>query len=107
MNRRSSPTDVELLAEESARRSILAAIALALTEHRTVHELLYAAEDVDTAKVRLMERFEWTEHQALAVLDVQHRRLPTAERRRIFEVLADVDARVAELTARVTRDHGE
>ncbi|MGC5026788.1 hypothetical protein ACLQ3K_18735 [Tsukamurella sp. DT100] len=72
-----------------------------------MHELLYAAEDVDTAKARLMEGFEWTEHQALAVLDLQQRRLPAAERRRIIDVLADVDARIAELTARVTRDHGE
>lgn len=99
-----SPDDAEQLESATVRHQILAAINEALDNHRVVIDVLYSAETVDAARTALMDRFPWSFAAATAVMDMQWRRMPAAERRRIARETADLAATIAALNQRLDRD---
>ncbi len=61
--------------------------------------LIRAAADADAARTGLMERFELSEIQAQAILDLRLRALTGLERKRVEDEHADLQERIAELRA--------
>src|SRR5262245_25789509 len=61
--------------------------------------LIRNAEDTDAAREQLMARFELSEIQAQAILDLRLRQLTGLERKRIEDEHADLQERIAELRA--------
>src|SRR5690348_16223766 len=79
------------------RAHVLEGYLIALDNLDAVIALIRAADDVDTARSELMERFELTEIQAQAILDMRLRALTGLERKRIQDEHADLMERIAEL----------
>lgn len=65
------------------RQHILAGLLIALDHLDEVIETIRRSPDVETARNRLMENFGLTEVQAVAILDMQLRRLAALERQKI------------------------
>jgi len=65
------------------RAHILAGLLIALANLDDVIQTIRQSPDAETAKGRLMERFNLSERQAQAILDMQLRRLAALERQRI------------------------
>ena len=72
---------------------------IALDNLDEVIALIRAADDTDDARTALMERFEFSEIQAQAILDLRLRALTGLERKRIEDEHADLQERIAELRA--------
>jgi DNA gyrase subunit A len=66
-----------------ARAHILEGLLIALANLDEVIKTIRESPDADTAKERLMSRFKLSELQALAILDMQLRRLASLERQKI------------------------
>ena len=71
------------LAKARERAHILAGLLIALANLDAVIQTIRQSPDAETAKGRLMERFDLSERQAQAILDMQLRRLAALERQRI------------------------
>jgi DNA gyrase subunit A len=71
------------LARAEARAHILEGLRIALDNIDAVIDLIRNSESTDTAKVGLMEVFGLSELQALAILDMQIKRLTGLERKKI------------------------
>jgi DNA gyrase subunit A len=78
---------------------VLEGYLIALDNLDAVIALIRAADDTDTAREQLMERFGLTEVQAVAILDMRLRALTGLERKRIQDEHADLLERIAELRA--------
>jgi DNA gyrase subunit A len=87
------------LRKAQERAHILEGLLVALDHLDEVIALIRAAESAEAARGQLMERYGLSEIQATAILDMQLRRLAALERRRIQEEYAELQARIAELTA--------
>ena len=78
-----------------ARSHVLEGLLIALANLDAVIETIRRADDADDAKTKLVERFNLTEIQAQAILDLQLRRLAALERHKIEEeqraTLAQID----------------
>src|SRR3954447_12463811 len=85
------------LRKAEERAHILAGYLVALDNIDEVVALIRAAPDTDTAREQLQERFELSEIQAQAILDLRLRALTGLERRRGEEEYADLQERIAEL----------
>jgi DNA gyrase subunit A len=84
--------------DRAERRShVLEGYLIALDNLDAVIALIRAADDADTARSELMERFALTEIQAQAILDMRLRALTGLERKRIQGEHADLMERIAEL----------
>jgi DNA gyrase subunit A len=81
------------------RAHVLEGYLIALDNLDEVIALIRNAEDTDTAREQLMERFELSEIQAQAILDLRLRQLTGLERKRIEDEHADLQERIAELRA--------
>jgi DNA gyrase subunit A len=81
------------------RAHILEGLLIAIDHLDEVIELIRAAESADVARGQLMERFELSEVQAVAILDMQLRRLAALERQRLQEEYRELMERIAELQA--------
>ena len=81
------------------RAHILEGYLIALDNLDAVIELIRAAADTDAAGAGLMERFELTEIQAQAILDLRLARLTSLARKEIDDEFADLQERIAELRA--------
>ncbi len=68
-----------------ARSHILEGLLIALANLDAVIQTIRQADDADDAKAKLVERFNLTEIQAQAILDLQLRRLAALERHKIEE----------------------
>ena len=79
------------------RAHVLEGYLIALDNLDAVIALIRAADDVDEARAELIERFELTEIQAQAILDMRLRALTGLERKRIQDEHADLMERIAEL----------
>jgi DNA gyrase subunit A len=79
------------------RAHVLEGYLIALDNLDAVIALIRAADDADTARAELMERFALTEIQAQAILDMRLRALTGLERKRIQDEHADLMERIAEL----------
>jgi DNA gyrase subunit A len=87
------------LRKAEERAHVLEGYLIALDNLDEVIALIRAAADTDEARTGLMERFELTEIQAQAILDLRLRALTGLERKRIEEEYADLKERIAELRA--------
>jgi DNA gyrase subunit A len=79
------------------RAHILEGYLIALDNLDEVIELIRAAPDADTARSGLMDRFELSEAQAQAILELRLRALTGLERKRIQDEHNDLVKRIAEL----------
>jgi DNA gyrase subunit A len=87
------------LRKAQERAHVLEGLLVALDHLDEVIALIRAAESAEAARGQLMERYGLSEIQATAILDMQLRRLAALERRRIQDEYAELQARIAELTA--------
>jgi len=85
------------LAKARARAHILDGLMIALAHLDDVIATIRQAPDADAAKERLMERFKLSEIQALAILDMQLRRLAALERKKIEDEHKQVLNQIAAL----------
>lgn len=81
------------------RAHILEGLMVALDHLDEVIALIRAAASADVAREELMQRFTLSELQAVAILDMQLRRLAALERQRIQDELAELHIKIAELEA--------
>jgi len=75
------------LEEAKKRAHILEGLKIAIDNIDAVIETIKKSRDAETAKVNLMQKFELTEIQAVAILDMQLRKLAALEREKIEEEL--------------------
>jgi DNA gyrase subunit A len=76
------------------RQHILAGLLIALEHLDDVIETIRQSPDADTARIQLMERFGLSEPQAIAILDMQLRRLAALERQKIEDEHREVTAHI-------------
>ena len=87
------------LRKAEERAHILAGYLKALDNLDEVIALIRGASDTDAARSGLMERFELSEIQAQAILDLRLARLTGLARKEIEDEYADLQERIAELRA--------
>jgi DNA gyrase subunit A len=87
------------LRKAEERAHILRALGKALDQLDAVIALIRAAESAEAARSQLMALLLIDELQAVAILDMQLRRLAALERQRILDELAEREAEIADLTA--------
>jgi DNA gyrase subunit A len=92
--RRRSQFDLE---KARQRAHILEGLRVALKNLDEIIDLIRKAQDVDTARSRLMKRFRLSELQAQAILDMQLRRLAALERKKIEDEYKEMLALIKEL----------
>ncbi|MGH7541858.1 MAG: DNA gyrase subunit A, partial [Gemmatimonadota bacterium] len=85
------------LAEAKDREHVLEGLKVAVDHIEDVIQLIREAPDTETASVRLQERFELSERQAKAILDMRLARLTGLEITKLEEELAEVRTRRKEL----------
>ncbi|MFO8076277.1 MAG: DNA gyrase/topoisomerase IV subunit A [Actinomycetota bacterium] len=90
----------------AARAHVLEGLLVALDHLDAVIALIRAADSADVARGQLMERYDLTEVQASAILDMQLRRLARLEAARLAEEHAELVERIARLDA-ILADPGE
>jgi DNA gyrase subunit A len=87
------------LRKAEERAHVLRGYLIALDNLDEVIALIRAAPDTDAARTGLMERFELSELQAQAILDLRLRALTALERKRVEDEYSDLQERIAELRA--------
>ncbi|MCP5059636.1 MAG: DNA gyrase subunit A [bacterium] len=92
------------LAQAEARAHILEGFAIALDHLDEVIAIIRAAADTPAARSELMARFELSERQAQAILDMRLRSLTAMERQRVMDELEALRALIAELIALLASD---
>jgi len=85
------------LAQAEARAHILEGFVTALDNLDEVIALIRASENTAAARSALMERFDFTERQAQAILDMRLRALTALERDRVTSELEELRATIADL----------
>jgi DNA gyrase subunit A len=80
-----------------ARAHILEGYLIALDNLDEVIALIRAADDTESARTALEKRFDLSELQAQAILDLRLRALTGLERKRVEDEFADLQERIAEL----------
>ena len=86
-----------LLQRAQDRDHIVQGLLLALDRMDEVIATIRASADVEAARTSLMERFQLTQPQAQAILDMQLRRLAALERQRLEEEHQELLKTIAEL----------
>jgi DNA gyrase subunit A len=81
------------------RAHVLQGLLIALDHIDEIIAMIRASASADAAKSDLMTRFELSEIQAQAILDMQLRRLAQLERQRIQDEYDELQVLIAELTA--------
>src|SRR6478736_3751703 len=87
------------LRKAEERAHVLRGYLIALDNLDAVIALIRAAEDTDAARTGLMEKFDLSEIQAQAILDLRLRALTALERKRVEQEHADLRERITELRA--------
>jgi len=85
------------LRKKEARAHVLEGYLKALDHLDEIIALIRAAEDVDAARSGLMEKFDFSEIQAQAILDLRLRALTALERQNVEKEYNDLAERIAEL----------
>src|SRR6201981_2924675 len=85
------------LRKKEARAHVLEGYLKALDVLDEIIALIRAAADADEARTGLMQRFEFTEIQAQAILDLRLRALTALERQNVEKEYADLAERIGEL----------
>jgi DNA gyrase subunit A len=78
------------LKKAEARAHILEGLAKALDLIDAVVQTIRESKEVNVAKSNLMERFQFSERQAVAILEMRLQRLTGLERQKILEELAEI-----------------
>jgi DNA gyrase subunit A len=86
------------------RQHILVGLLIALEHLDAVIETIRRSDSADDARTQLMERFGLTEAQAIAILDMQLRRLAALERQKIEDEYQEVTVHIDYLHS-VLADH--
>jgi DNA gyrase subunit A len=81
---------IYLLKKAQARAHILEGLKIALDHIDDVIETIKKSKDQETAKTNLIKKFQLTEIQATAILDMQLRRLAALERQKVENELKDI-----------------
>src|SRR5947207_865192 len=79
------------------RAHVLEGYLIALDNLDEVIALIRAAADTDEARTQLMDRFELSEIQAQAILDLRLRALTALEKKKVDDEYADLQERIGEL----------
>jgi DNA gyrase subunit A len=87
------------LRRAEARAHILEGLLIALDNLDAVIELIRASADTDSARAGLIERFELSEDQAQAILDMRLARLTALESDKVRSEHAELIGRIGELRA--------
>ena len=87
------------LRQAEARAHILEGLLIALDNLDAVIQLIRSSADVDVAREGLMDKFELSEEQAQAILDMRLARLTALEADKVREEHAELTARIGELRA--------
>ena len=87
------------LDKANARAHILEGLLKALDHIDEIVAIIRASKDTATAKEALMLRFEFTDRQAQAILDMRLARLTGLERERLMEEYQEIEKTIARLTA--------
>src|SRR5881392_1511086 len=87
------------LRQKEKRAHILQGYLIALDNLDAVIALIRAAADTEAAKNGLMEKFELSERQALAILELRLRALTALERQGVESEYNDIQERIGELRA--------
>src|SRR6266545_2803625 len=87
------------LRKAEERAHVLQGYLIALDNLDEVIALIRSANDTDEARAQLMERFELSEIQASAILELRLRALTALERKRVEGEFNDLQERIAELRA--------
>jgi DNA gyrase subunit A len=85
------------LEKARARAHILDGLLIALANIEAVIDTIRKSKDTEVAKAHLMERFSLSEVQAVAILDMQLRRLAALEREKIEQEHKEILKRIANL----------
>ena len=85
------------LRKKRERLHVLEGLLVALDHLDEVIALIRGSESADTARGDLMSRYELSEIQATAILDMQLRRLAALERQRIIDEVATLRTEIADL----------
>jgi DNA gyrase subunit A len=85
------------LRKAEGRAHVLQGYLIALDHLDEVIALIRAASDTDEARQQLMDRFELSEIQASAILELRLRALTALERKRVEDEFKDLQARIEEL----------
>ncbi|HUK97019.1 MAG TPA: DNA gyrase subunit A [Gaiellaceae bacterium] len=85
------------LRQAEKRAHILEGLLIALDNLDAVIQLIRAAADTDAARVGLMERFDLSERQAVAILELRLRALTALERKHVEDEHRDLQERIGEL----------
>lgn len=93
------------LRRRRAQAHILEGLLKALSHLDQVIQTIRAAADVDTARAELMNRFDLSELQANAILEMQLRRLSALERHKLQTEYDEVMARIAYLEDLLNSPH--
>lgn len=81
---------IHLLKKAREREHILQGLKIALDFIDEVIEIIKKSKDTNVAKQKLMTRFKLTEIQAIAILDMQLKRLAALEREKIEDELLEI-----------------
>jgi DNA gyrase subunit A len=92
------------LAQARARAHLLEGFAVALENLDRVIAVIRAAEDGAAARAQLMARFELSEPQANAILEMRLRSLTALERGRVLAELEEVRAKISDLEGLLASD---
>jgi DNA gyrase subunit A len=87
------------LRKAERRAHVLKGYLIALDNLDAVIALIRAAADTEEARTQLMERFDLSETQAQAILDLRLARLTNLARKEVEDEFASLQARIAELRA--------
>lgn len=85
-----------------ARAHILEGLLIALDHLDEVISIIRNSPDADVAKERLMKNFKLTDIQAVAILDMQLRKLAALERKKIEDEYKAIKEQIKELVALLT-----
>jgi len=88
-----------------ARAHILSGLLKAVSNIDLVIQTIRSSADVQTARAQLMVRFDLTEVQANAILDMQLRRLAALERQKLQEEYDEVQLRIEYLEDLLSNPH--
>ena len=87
------------------RAHILEGLLKALDHIDEIVAIIRASQDTNTAKEALMLRFEFSDKQAQAILDMRLARLTGLERERLMEEYQELEKTIARLTAILADEH--
>jgi DNA gyrase subunit A len=85
------------LAQAEARAHLLEGFAVALDNLDEVIAIIRGSQTTADARARLIERFELSEMQTNAILEMRLRSLTALERQKVMDELAEMHAKIADL----------